>query len=108
MQNRLRHLESLVKNVMSKENPLPNGVSPSNSDGQTKQAIFDDEIVKLPIHQQFEIGAEKEPSPPVSTARLVQGSQEATYVGATHWGAILEDVRFNSRKLKTTGLTKVL
>lgn len=73
---------------MSKENPLPNGVSPSSSDGHTKQAIFNDEI------QQFETepGAEKEPSPPGSTARIVQGSQEATYVGATHWGAILEDV----------------
>lgn len=107
MQNRLRHLESLVKNVMSKENPLLNGASPRNSDGQTKQAIFDDEIVKVPINQQLEIGAEKEPSPPASTARIVQGLQEATYVGATHWGAILEDVSLeSSRKVTTTNSLK--
>ncbi|CAG8952961.1 hypothetical protein HYFRA_00007677 [Hymenoscyphus fraxineus] len=90
MQNRLRHLESLVKNVMSQENPIQ--ISPSNSDGQPSQGAFQDEIVKLPNHQKFETGKEKESPPPISTARVVQGSAESTYVGATHWGAILEDI----------------
>lgn len=78
MQNRLKHLESLVKGAMTGQpppgEPVSSGSIPNLAPG-------------LQTHSE---------ESPVSDAsgRVVQGleTNEATYVGATHWAAILDDV----------------
>jgi hypothetical protein len=62
MQNRLKHLETLVKDVMAAQSPAAKRAIPSVSGPASGQ--------------------------------VVQGMNEVTYVGATHWAAILDDVCF--------------
>lgn len=69
MQNRLKHLESLVKGAMAGQ--PSNGPQRSHPGSAT---ILDKHIEKD------------------NSGRLV-GPNGATYIGATHWAAMLEDVR---------------
>ncbi|KAH7374187.1 fungal-specific transcription factor domain-containing protein [Cadophora sp. MPI-SDFR-AT-0126] len=90
MQNRLKHLESLVKNVMGGQSPLsatqhetstdysPNSREPIISDSSGAHTTSEGELTTSPL--------------PQSGGVLFRPDEKATYVGATHWAAILEDI----------------
>jgi Fungal Zn(2)-Cys(6) binuclear cluster domain len=103
MQNRLKHLESLVKDVMTVQTPsIQQGhMGPHHSDEEStsndhlRSALFDG-----PIHN-------TDATPIASASSVLLGSSESTYVGATHWAAILEDVRFSQQAYKQQHLNKL-
>jgi hypothetical protein len=100
MQTRLQHLESLVKDAMTSQDSssttsssdhalfsnLGSGNNPEFQERQGEQAQISSYRLS-PI-----------PQPPTATSRATSSTpsgqivQETTYVGATHWAAILDDV----------------
>lgn len=102
MHNRLHHLESLVINMMNDqksmlESSASSNLPPSslgnlvaqcapsaNLEGPSQGPNRRDSLI------QREIG-----TPPVGSAsgQVVLGTIGTNYIGATHWAAILEDVR---------------
>jgi Fungal Zn(2)-Cys(6) binuclear cluster domain len=94
MQNRLKHLESLVKGVMT--SPPSDGTNSSasiahkSSPDVVSQLQNPTEIrrtfVEAPIHTKDGVSN--------SSGQVVLRPNETTYVGATHWAAMLDDVRF--------------
>jgi hypothetical protein len=98
MQNRLKHLENLVKGVMTGQVPSGSTDSSSNSQISNSPAV-------APQYQTLtEVGGLDDAFAPIyknddlsnSSGQVVLGPNESTYVGATHWAAILDDVRFGS------------
>ena len=103
MQSRLRHLENLVKDVMNSQAPVNNIQSsdfvPLNDMGNGSAANF-----KPDLGGQAQVAGQMRShntEPPMTTTnpvtseslgQLIQSTRETTYVGATHWAAILEDV----------------
>ncbi|KAG0646560.1 Fusarisetin A cluster transcription factor fsa6 [Hyphodiscus hymeniophilus] len=97
MQNRLKHLESLVKGVMTSQGPESRSDSASSSQTTASPAVD--------LHGQRPLGMSEafdEPFAPLhndrqsnSSGQVVSGPNEKTYVGATHWAAILDDSYFN-------------
>jgi len=95
MQNRLKHLESLVKGVMTSR--PSNGPNDSTSNSHTSLPDFVSQLqnpteirgtfVEAPIYNKDGVS--------ISSGQVVLGPNETTYVGATHWAAILDDVRFS-------------
>ncbi len=97
MQHRLHHLESLVKDLMKAQtdgNGIPPSIasrssnttdaSPNGSNKHTDSPISN---VSPPEEiQHLSITAD----PP---GQVLLGKTETNYVGATHWAAILDDVR---------------
>ncbi len=82
LQNRLKHLERLVKDAMTAQSPTAQAallISPDTSNGNISAPI---------IHGQDQTKGQQTPT---SGQVLLNNGQ--TYVGATHWAAILEDVR---------------
>lgn len=79
MQNRLKHLESLVKGAMASQpsdEPIdPGGKSHSPLSGPALQ-----------LHKRVEMDTSD------ASGRVILGPNEATYIGATHWAAMLDDV----------------
>ncbi|KUJ06682.1 uncharacterized protein LY89DRAFT_702815 [Mollisia scopiformis] len=83
MQNRLKHLESLVKGAMSGQSPME---SRSHGDESSPSINFQmDEQSRNASTTGF--GA-----PEASSGKVLVDENETTYVGATHWAAILEDI----------------
>lgn len=76
MQNRLKHLESLVKGAMSSQIPIE-----SQNLGSSQMALPSRNVI-TPSSDATEI----------SSGKVLVDNNETTYVGATHWAAILEDV----------------
>jgi hypothetical protein len=102
MQNRLKHLESLVKDVMG------TGQSPSM---QQIENHAQHSNVNLLSNAASVHGANgftdlmEDTTATASSGQVLLGASESTYVGATHWAAILEDVRFfNPPKIITNKL----
>ena len=103
MQSRLRHLENLVKDVMNAQVSIRND---SSSDGALVNIMQNDSVVdfKSDMGVQDLVSGQNlisnvEPqvaktnvSTLGSSGQLIQSAKETTYVGATHWAAILEDV----------------
>jgi len=94
MQNRLKHLESLVKGVMTSR--PTDGLNDSASNSHTSLPHFVSQL-----HNPAEIRGTSVEAPIYnkdgfsnSSGQVVLGPNETTYVGATHWAAILDDVRF--------------
>jgi hypothetical protein len=86
MQNRLKHLENLVKDVMS-----------------TGQSLSMQHIENLAHHSNGKsISSAATVPPAASSGQVLLGANESLYVGATHWAAILEDVSFPLNPLKIT------
>lgn len=81
MQNRLEHLESLVKGAMASQ-PSDESIDPGGE--------FHSPLPNLTpqLQSHAEIGASD------ASGRVVLGPNDATYVGATHWAAMLDDVGF--------------
>ncbi|KAH8805961.1 fungal-specific transcription factor domain-containing protein [Xylogone sp. PMI_703] len=99
MQKRLIHLESLVKNVMSGQVP-PESISfemnqstAANPDQTSSVSVTDP--IKVDTHYKHPKvtpdPAQSEPAQ-VTSGQVLSSSKETTYVGATHWAAILEDI----------------
>jgi hypothetical protein len=84
MQNRLDHLESLVKGVMTRQpsNNVPNASGMIPQLGEPSE-----------IHETF-VNASICTNDTVSdsSGQVVLAPTETTYVGATHWAAMLDDV----------------
>ena len=75
LQNRLKHLESLVKGAMTGQ----------PSDGLQNPTDLRKSFVEAPIYTKDGVS---NPS-----GQVVLGPNETAYVGATHWAAMLDDVR---------------
>ncbi|RFU35212.1 hypothetical protein B7463_g1097, partial [Scytalidium lignicola] len=100
MQKRLVHLESLVKNVMTGHAPVeslsaetnqstasrsPDPPSPPSIEDTVKNNAHQDQHLATPESVQSE-------PPKLTSGQVLLGTKETTYVGATHWAAILEDI----------------
>ncbi|RDL36356.1 uncharacterized protein BP5553_05708 [Venustampulla echinocandica] len=85
MQNRLRHLESLVKDVMSAQ-------SPNQQLTSSPMGVADTSNTSIEIESQSNRRLSDNVQSPHQSGQVLVGSKEATYVGATHWAAILENI----------------
>lgn len=104
MQSRLRHLEGLLKDVMTSQVPTNHSVSnytqlSSTGNGHaTEIEAFSEGQAQVPsqtlnsIPQPATTIMNVKATPITSSGQVVQGEKETTYVGATHWAAILDDV----------------
>lgn len=98
MQKRLRHLEGLLKDVMTSQTPTTPEDAPvtgENGNSANFEAYPEGQtqIPKQKLHPALPLPATTiDASAPASSGQLVQGTKETTYVGATHWAAILDDV----------------
>jgi hypothetical protein len=101
MQNRLIHLEGLVKNVMTGQSP---SVQPLVNDKARYSGGLDTSATTNdnPIPNEAPNNKEAAAMSSGSSDKVLLGSTESTYVGATHWAAILEDVRLSPVMPKTT------
>jgi hypothetical protein len=93
LQNRLKHLESLVKDAMTAQNPAAQGAPSNSPDTPNGNGCASSSSVHstLIFHGQDQANGQQTPA-----SGQVLLSQGQTYVGATHWAAILEDVRTSS------------
>ena len=99
MQNRLKHLESLVKDVMS------TGQSPSmqqieNHAHHSNLSLLSNAAAVHDANGFTDLA--EDTTATASSGQVLLGSNESTYVGATHWAAILEDVSFPLNPLYIT------
>jgi len=106
MRKRLEHLESLVKNVMpdqGREQAKP--VSRGSSIAAAMQGKDNSQFTRDSIHTEQVPGtlsqnvqsevAGIENGLPDSSGSVVRGTTETAYVGATHWAAILNNVKLS-------------
>ena len=93
MQIRLKHLESLVKDVMTGQSPPaePFNEKAHNSD----RSYTSNENSMSPVSPAPHHSIDATAPSSASSGQVLLGSSESTYVGATHWAAILEDVRLS-------------
>jgi hypothetical protein len=97
MQNRLKHLQSLLKDVMAGQVPAGQPAPPSDGSGDKVASNIGPELSgeatssHNDLAQTISSGAKEEP--PSSSGQVLLGTNQTTYVGATHWAAILDDVR---------------
>jgi hypothetical protein len=102
MHKRLKHLESLVKDVMNSQQS--DGPHTPPRDGQEPEnLVARAEALGIPAEDQRSNTAGnslssldksstiQQTTPP--PGQIVIGGKETQYVGATHWAAILNDVR---------------
>jgi hypothetical protein len=89
---RLKHLESLVKDAMTAQNPAPAEASSNSPDTANGKGNIVNRALKdsLNIHDKDQTHNQQAPA---SGQVLLSSGQ--TYVGPTHWAAILEDVRLS-------------
>ena len=97
MQKRLRHLESMVKDIMpTLEGQSIPSTERSNSSSGTPQSTFTPSQVSALNSQSDSISAQETGQTSVSTSqtsgRLFLEGSESRYVGTSHWAAILENV----------------
>jgi hypothetical protein len=87
---RLKHLESLVKDAMTAQNLAPpeTPYSPDIANGNGFSSSGDPKRSLNINHDGEQTNDQRTP-----TSGQVLLSNGQTYVGATHWAAILEDVR---------------
>ena len=90
LRNRLNHLESLVKDAMTAQNPAAQGALSNSLDTLKGSGTASSGSLHSPsnLHGQDQTNRRQTP-----TSGQVLLSKGQTYVGATHWAAILEDVR---------------
>lgn len=90
LQNRLKHLESLVKDAMTAQNPAAQGALSNSHDIPSGSGSAPSGSVHNLSNLQGQDQANEQQTPASGQVLLSKGQ---TYVGATHWAAILEDVR---------------
>jgi hypothetical protein len=92
MQNRLKHLESLVKGAMTGQNHAGQPTTPSDSSHFDNLTLSDGHIGDESVNESLASSKYDDAATP-SSGQVVLGAHASTYVGATHWAAILDDVR---------------
>jgi hypothetical protein len=95
MQNRLKHLESLVKGVMTEQSPGGLNDTSQAANGSSQVAVDSQHQNLDEVGASFETAfdpSHANAAPSNSSGQVVLGPNESTYVGATHWAAILDDV----------------
>lgn len=96
MQNRLKHLQSLLKDVMAGQAPVGQPTPPSERHGDEIVSNIDPTLsgegtsCHNDLSQSAKPNAKNEPLP--SSGQVLLGTHQTTYVGATHWAAILDNV----------------
>lgn len=89
MQNRLKHLETLVKDVMGGQSPVSTAeYMLNNSTGESPNSRMTSSSDVFKTVESLDGELATQPSGNV----LFRPNEKSTYVGATHWAAILEDV----------------
>lgn len=96
MQSRLKHLQGLLKDVMAGQIPVGQPTPPGegHGDGITSNvdpALTGDGISGYGDFSQTTSPDAKDELQP-STGQVLLGTNQTTYVGATHFAAILDDV----------------
>ncbi|OBT80291.1 hypothetical protein VF21_00680 [Pseudogymnoascus sp. 05NY08] len=93
MQNRLKHLQSLLKDVMAGQAPAGAPTPPSEGHGDGIASNIDPALSREG-HNNFSqtINPDTKDELQHSTGQVLLGTNQTTYVGATHWAAILDDV----------------
>lgn len=103
MQGRLQHLEKFVINMLNEQGSR-NGSSPpdsiqiSSSGTSATQNVRSTNIQELRNYSTTTINSELRDTQMASaketlSGQIVLGMNETAYVGATHWAAILDDVK---------------
>ena len=92
MQNRLKHLESLVKGVMMGPGPHVPGDPSSSSQATTSPAFVPRSQGSIEAEGAFDGASISTKDYLSNSGQVLLGPNESTYVGATHWAAILDDV----------------
>lgn len=96
MQNRLKHLQSLLKDVMAGQAPVGQPTPPSDGVGDGIESNIDLALFGEGTsgHNDFTqtINPDAKDDLQPSTGQVLLGANQTTYVGATHWAAILDDV----------------
>lgn len=100
MQSRLKHLQGLLKDVMAGQIPAGQPTPPSEGRGDgiasnVNQALSGDSISSHGDFSQTTSPDAKDELQP-STGQVLLGTNQTTYVGATHFAAILDDVCFST------------
>lgn len=92
IQNRLKHLESLVKGMAGRHS---GGHGYSESSLHTSSPDFVSQLQSpTGIRGTFaEAPISRKDGESHSSGQVVLGPNETTYIGATHWAAMLDDVR---------------
>jgi hypothetical protein len=106
IRDRLTHLETLVKGAMTRRPSNEHGNSATNSHISPPDFLsqlqnpngIGGTYVETPIH--------KEVIASNHSGHVVLGRNDTTYVGATHWAAILDDVRSYTFLLAVYDLTE--
>jgi hypothetical protein len=102
MQNRLRHLESLVIDMMNDQqskiaSPSPRSAPTAATNRSTNEASSptarEERRNRSELSGFEDVEIEAEPLVATTSGQVVVGENETIYVGATHWAAILDDVR---------------
>jgi hypothetical protein len=91
MRNRLKHLESLVKDVMTSQNPVQPAPLENTPHGTGTEGLREPQVPEDLMNSRVSNSPDNERSSPIS-GQVLLGTNESTYVGATHWAAILDDV----------------
>jgi len=100
MQNRLKHLESLVKDVMTGQVSASHPTSPTEEKKESAMRNAESGISNIgegtsELDSQHGIqSSEHVPKEEAfhSSGQVLLSANQTTYVGATHWAAILDDV----------------
>lgn len=96
MQNRLKHLQSLLKDVMAGQVPAGQPTPPSDGVGDRIASNIDPSLSRegASDHNDFSQAIESDAKDELqlATGQVLLGTNQTTYVGATHWAAILDDV----------------
>lgn len=92
MQNRLKHLQSLLKDVMAGQAPAGQPTPPNDGLANNIDPSLSGEGVSA--HDDFSQTRRYDGKDDLqaSTGQVLLGTNQTTYVGATHWAAILDDV----------------
>lgn len=92
MQNRLKHLQSLLKDVMAGQAPAGQPTPPNDGLANHIDPLLSGEGVAA--HDSFSQTRRYDGKDDLqaSTGQVLLGTNQTTYVGATHWAAILDDV----------------
>jgi len=98
LRNRLNHLESLVKDAMTAQNQGAPGALSDSLDTARERRSASNGSINRPLNLNSHDQANAQLTT-VSGQVLVSKGQ--TYVGATHWAAILEDVKTHSLPIST-------
>lgn len=98
VQDRLHHLESLVKNMISEHGPAQ-----SSGNGSAARDVQSIKVNNLTAPLPLPLSANDTPRCPRTAAKyasgqVILGTNEMTFVGATHWAAILDDVSLEQIK----------